>query len=222
MRGTESRCRWCMTYAISSNLLKDGTSCCLRGFSTAPDPSQAVEGTPRSRAPSADATHRSARRPGSPEAPNLTFARPRRMCRKCTPKTPSGVAGDPRRESPRTGANCWSPQGRKRIEQLQARARQLPSAACGGLPCCCAGHSDGASAIAFLRSIARRRLPISADAVPASWDRFSGFSARITRIHRPGMSATSRSVRCSGKAATTASKKAQRLQAALGCWRLRT
>ena len=69
-------------------------------------------------------------------SPNLTFARHRRMY-KCTPKTPSGVAGDPRRESPRTGANFAGAQGRKRIEQLQARARQLTSQACGGLPCCC-------------------------------------------------------------------------------------
>ena len=36
-----------------------------RGFSTAPDPSQAVEGHLRLRAPSAEATYLSARRPGS-------------------------------------------------------------------------------------------------------------------------------------------------------------
>src|SRR5687767_7873008 len=71
-----------------------------------------------------------------------------------TPKTPTGVAGDPRRELPRTGANSAAVRnGSTRIEQLQARARQLTSPACGA----CRGSPDarGACLLARIPSIAR-------------------------------------------------------------------
>ena len=67
---------------------------------------------------------------------SLTTIQHRRMF-EGTPKAPKRRRGGPKaRIHAHRGEFYGHPVGRPRIEQLQARARQLTSPACGGLPCC--------------------------------------------------------------------------------------
>ena len=75
-------------------------------------------------------------------------------------RRPTSVTGDPRRESPRTGANSAEVLGRTtRIEQLQARARQLTSSARGVCRVASPARGDALSRLsASSRSVSFRIL----------------------------------------------------------------